>query len=296
MSWDRLIQFKGEDGNLHYGDPIISSHSDLETLLASGQLKARRLTGPDITSLKPTGQELSVKEITGPLSPSNVPIVRCIGLNYQKHIQEGGRKPPPYPSIFIKGSATITSWNADVLVPTIVHPTDELDYEGEMCIVIAKTGSNIPADKVEDYILGYTAGNDVSARKWQRDPAFAGGVPQWCFAKGFDGWCPVGPMIVSPKVLGLADKQSLRTWVNGDLRQDSDTSDLLFGVKEIVQFASQGTTLEAGSVIMTGTPAGVAMGMAEPKYLKDGDVVEIEIGGVGKIRNRMVFAKDQVQP
>lgn len=156
--------------------------------------------------------------------------------------------------------------------------------------MIGKTCKDVPASSALDYIAGYTAGNDVSARSWQRDPALAGGVPQWCFSKGFDRWCPVGPMIVSPKVLDNAHGLSIKTWVNGELRQDSDTGDLLFGVPEIVAFVSQGTTLPKGTVIMTGTPAGVAMGMKpEPKWLKNGDVVYVEIGGIGRLWNKMVY-------
>ena len=157
-------------------------------------------------------------------------------------------------------------------------------------MVIGKTGKNISEDNALDYIAGYMSSNDVSARKWQRDPAYAGGVPQWCFSKGFDKYAPLGPMLVSPNVVGAADHLDLKTWVNGELRQHSNTSDLLFGVRKIVAFISQGTTLEKGTVIMTGTPAGVAMGMKPcPKYLKDGDVVEVEIEHLGSCKNRMVF-------
>jgi 2-keto-4-pentenoate hydratase/2-oxohepta-3-ene-1,7-dioic acid hydratase in catechol pathway len=131
--------------------------------------------------------------------------------------------------------------------------------------------------------------NDLSCRRWQRDPAYAGNVPQWCFSKGFDGFAPVGPMIVAPSALGAADAQDLKTTVNGDLRQDSNTSDLLFGIRQIVSFLSQGTTLQRGSLIMTVMPAGVAMGMKVPVYLKDGDLVEVEIQGLGKMGNVVRF-------
>lgn len=144
--------------------------------------------------------------------------------------------------------------------------------------MIGKTGKNIAKENALEYVTGYVASNDVSARTWQRDPAYAGGVPQWCFSKGFDKYAPLGPMIVSPKLLGDASNLRLQTWVNDELRQDTLTSDLLFGVKEIVSFISQGTTLEQGTVIMTGTPAGVAMGMKpEPRYLKNGDVVHVSM-------------------
>jgi 2-keto-4-pentenoate hydratase/2-oxohepta-3-ene-1,7-dioic acid hydratase in catechol pathway len=132
-------------------------------------------------------------------------------------------------------------------------------------------------------------GNDLSCRIWQRNPQYAGNVPQWCFSKGFDNFAPVGPMIVSPSVLGAAGKQSLLTLVNGESRQVSETSDLLFGVQNIVSFLSQGTTLETGTLIMTGTPSGVAMGMDVPCYLSSGDEVEVRIGGLGSLKNELIF-------
>ena len=155
--------------------------------------------------------------------------------------------------------------------------------------MIGKTGKNISEEDALSYVAGYAAANDVSARTWQRDPAFAGGVPQWCFSKGFDKYAPISPVLVSPEVVGAADKLQLKTYVNGELRQDTNTDDLLFGVKKIIAFLSQGTTLEKGTVILTGTPAGVAMGMKPPKYLNDGDVVEVKIGQLGSVKNKMAF-------
>lgn len=179
----------------------------------------------------------------------------------------------------------------DIPIPRLAQD-DQCDYEGELAVVIGQKGKNIPKEEVLDYVAGYVSSNDVSARKWQRDPAFAGGVPQWCFSKGFDKYAPLGPMLVSPKVVAAADNLSLQTFVNGEMRQSSNTNDLLFGVQEIVSFISQGTTLEEGTVIMTGTPAGVAMGMKpKPQYLKDGDVVEVRIAELGSTKNRMVFEK-----
>ena len=169
---------------------------------------------------------------------------------------------------------------------------NQCDYEGELSIVIGKTGKNIPASSALDHIAGYVVSNDVSARTWQRVPTHAGPVPQWDFSKGFDKYAPLGPVLVSPRILGDASGLRLQTWVNGELRQDESTSDLLFGVKEIVAFVSQGTTLQNGTVIMTGTPAGVAMGMKPPRYLEDGDVVKVKIEGLGFVENRMVWQKE----
>ncbi|CAM1506025.1 Fc.00g056660.m01.CDS01 [Cosmosporella sp. VM-42] len=204
-------------------------------------------------------------------------------------VKEGGRTPPPYPSIFIKPSGSIAGYAEEIPIPKIAQE-DQLDYEGELSIIIGKTGKNIRKDDALDFVAGYMVSNDVSARKWQRDPKFAGGVPQWCFSKGFDKFCVLGPMLVSPRLIGAADNLALKTRVNGELRQSSNTEDLLFGVKDIVAFISQGTTLQRGTVIMTGTPAGVAMGMKPiPKYLDDGDVVNVTIEHLGSCENRMVF-------
>lgn len=158
-------------------------------------------------------------------------------------------------------------------------------------MVIGKTGKNIAQKDALEYIAGYAASNDVSARTWQRDPAYAGGIPQWSFAKSFDTFAPVGYMLVSPAVVGAADNLQLRTTVNGELRQDANTSDLLFNAAYLVSFLSQGATLQKGTVIMTGTPDGVALGMKEPKWLQNGDAVEVKIEGLGCCRNRVVFEK-----
>lgn len=170
------------------------------------------------------------------------------------------------------------------MYPHLIPATDQAQ-----CIYIGKDATNVPREKVLEYIAGYTIGNDVSTRSWQRDPKFAGNVPQWCFSKGFDKFAPVGPMLVSPKLMGYANNLRLQTFVNGEQRQDTMTSDLLFDVQDIVSFASQGTTLQKGTIIMTGTPSGVAMGMKPPLWLKDGDVVTITIDQLGKLENRMSF-------
>ncbi|KAJ4252493.1 hypothetical protein NW762_011094 [Fusarium torreyae] len=288
MAWSRFIRFVDEEGQIRFGDAVADSAQELTNLLEAGSLTANELVGTDPFDAKLTGKVYLVKKLLGPLTPQNVPIVRCVGLNYAKHIKETGRAPPPHPSIFIKPSRSITGWNDDIPIPRIAQE-DQLDYEGELAIVIGKEGKDIETEDALDYVAGYTVANDVSARTWQRDPKFAGEVPQWCFSKGFDSFAPLGPSIVSPGVLGAADDLTLQTKVNGEARQEASTSDLVFGVKKIIAFVSQGTTLEKGSVILTGTPGGVALGMRPPQWLKGGDIVEVSISGIGTIRNKMVF-------
>ncbi|KAK5659816.1 hypothetical protein OQA88_1028 [Cercophora sp. LCS_1] len=287
-SFSRIIRFEDAAGKAQFGEPKVSSAEEFDQAVAQGTLEATVLEGSDLFNLASTSQAVKVKSVLPLLSPEDVPIVKCVGLNYMKHIQEGGRKPPPHPSIFIKPRASVAGYNEDVPIPKLAQE-DQLDYEGELCIVIGKTGKNIPKEEALQHIAGFVVANDVSARRWQRDPAFAGGVPQWCFSKGFDKFAPLGPMLVTPKVVGNAGNLRLQTFVNGELRQDTNTNDLLFNTEVIVSFISQGTTLEAGTVIMTGTPAGVAMGMAQPKWLKDGDVVEVKIEELGSVKNKMAF-------
>ncbi|WZH46684.1 FAA_hydrolase domain-containing protein [Fusarium acuminatum] len=267
MAWSQLIRFLDENDQVHLGDAVSESAQELKNLLEAGNLTANELLGTDIFDTKPTGKVIQVKKLLGPLTPQDVPIIRCVGLNYAKHIKETGRTPPPHPSIFIKPSRSITGWSNNIPVPKIAQK-DQLDYEGELAIVIGKEGKDISAEDALSYVAGYTVANDVSARTWQRDPKFAG------------------------EVLGAADELTLQTKVNGEVRQEASTNDLVFGVKRIIEFVSQGTTLEKGSVILTGTPGGVALGMKPPQWLKDGDIVEVSISGIGTIRNKMVFQSE----
>ncbi|PGH27881.1 hypothetical protein AJ80_00431 [Polytolypa hystricis UAMH7299] len=281
-SYERLIRFEDSTGKAQFGEPLISSDetSSLDEIVACGALEARCLNGSDIFSLSPSTETAKVKKVLGLLSPNDVPIVKC------SRREAGPLRPThPYSSNL---EPSVASYNEDIPIPKLAQE-DQLDYEGELSIVIGKTGKDIPQSEALDYVAGFVPANDVSARKSQRDPKFAGGVPQWCFSKGFDKFAPLGLMLVSPKVVGNAGNLRLQTIVNGEVRQDTSTSDLLFNTQAIISFIIQGTTLETGTVIMTGTPSGVAMGMKEPLWLKDGDVVEVKIEALGSVKNRMVF-------
>ncbi|OHE95130.1 hypothetical protein CORC01_09517 [Colletotrichum orchidophilum] len=166
------------------------------------------------------------------------------------------------------------------------HPDAQvqLDYEGELVVIIGRDAKNVPEEQALDYVLGYTAGNDVSARNFQLPEASGG---QFCYAKSFDRFAPVGPAIWSAERVPDPQKLHLKTMVNGEVVQETDTSDMIWSVAQIIAHLSRGTTLRKGTVIMTGTPSGV--GYFRDAFLKDGDVVEVEITGLGKIANRMVF-------
>lgn len=162
-----------------------------------------------------------------------------------------------------------------------------IDYECELVVVMGKVCSNVPESKALDYVLGYAVGDDISHREWQLQR----GGGQWSIGKGFDGWAPYGPGIVSSKL--IKDPQNLRitTKVNGQMVQESSTKDMIFGVAKTIAFLSQSTTLLPGDVIFTGTPQGVGMGRKPQLWLKDGDIVEVGLEGVGTCTNKVEFTK-----
>lgn len=191
--------------------------------------------------------------------------------------------------MFTKPGPAVADYGEDIPIPVIAQ--QQCDYEGEMTIVIGKDAKNVTEENALDYVAAYTVGNDVSARDWQRETDKAGPVPQWSFSKSFDKYAPLGPALVATHILGDADKQGLKTIVNGEVRQNGSTSDLCFGVRKLVAYCSQGQTLQKGSLIMTGTPGGVGLFMKPPTFLKHGDEVTVEIEGIGRLTNKMAFEK-----
>lgn len=170
-------------------------------------------------------------------------------------VREAGRQPPPFPFIFFKPNTTILDHGADVVIPKIAQD-EQADYEGELCIVLGKDAKDVPREHALSYVAAYTCGNDISSRKLQRDPQLAGNVPQWGFSKGFDTYAPLGPCLVRPDLIGEPRDLTLRTVVDGEVRQEESVADLLFDCAFLISYLSSGTTLRKGSVIMTGTPGG----------------------------------------
>jgi 2-keto-4-pentenoate hydratase/2-oxohepta-3-ene-1,7-dioic acid hydratase in catechol pathway len=216
--------------------------------------------------------------------------VFCIGRNYKAHIEEGfrarGEEPvfPKYLEIFSKPPTTLVGHEEDIRWDSAF--TQRLDYEVEYALVIGKAGRRIAADRAAEHIYGYTIANDVSAREVQSNHG------QWFLGKAMDTSCPMGPVIVPARDISNPQNLRLMTRVNGETRQDSNTSDMLYDIGRIIEILSSGLTLEVGDVIITGTPSGVAMGMPTPAWLKGGDIVECEIEGIGVLRNRVVELKD----
>jgi 2-keto-4-pentenoate hydratase/2-oxohepta-3-ene-1,7-dioic acid hydratase in catechol pathway len=210
----------------------------------------------------------------------------CIGRNYRAHADELATtvfrdvvaKEEPWPIVFTKfGECVVGPHDAVRLPGTAV--TAQIDYESELAVVIGRGGRDIPASRAMDHVFGYTVVNDVSARDVQVRHK------QWDLGKSFDTFCPMGPWITTADELDGRDTR-VRGWVNGELRQDGRTQDMIFGIAALIETCSRGITLHPGDVIATGTPAGVGMGFDPPKWLGPGDVVRIEIDGIGAIENR----------
>jgi 2-keto-4-pentenoate hydratase/2-oxohepta-3-ene-1,7-dioic acid hydratase in catechol pathway len=207
------------------------------------------------------------------------PKILAVGLNYKDHIAETGNKTPEVPVIFNKQSTAVNSPYGDIHLPRV---SEQLDYEGELAVVIGRYCRHVPKSRAPEVIVGYTIANDVSVRDWQRR------VPTFTMGKSWDTHCPLGPWITTADEVGDPHALDLKTWVNGELRQHSNTSQLLFNCFDLVEHLSTAFTLEPGDVISTGTPAGVAAAMNPPKWLKPGDVVKIAIEKLGEIENRVI--------
>ncbi|MAO93571.1 MAG: hypothetical protein CMK02_00360 [Polycyclovorans sp.] len=211
--------------------------------------------------------------------------VFCVGRNYLEHVSEAsearGRemKIPTDPQYFTKPPTTVIGPFDDI--PLHSDVTDNLDYEVELGVIIGKKGVNIPKSDVLDYIYGYTVINDITARDVQRRH------DQWFKGKGLDGSCPMGPWIVPSREISDPGALDISLTVNGEMRQNSNTRNMIFDLATLVSVLSQGMTLEPGDIIATGTPSGVGFAMKPPCLLKDGDIVEASVAGVGTIRNRV---------
>ena len=225
-----------------------------------------------ISSTKTNRKEV---KLLAPISPPNI---IAIGLNYKKHAEESGKDCPDKPLIFLKATSSLIGPEDNIVIPEAAP--DEVDFEAELTIVIGKQAKNIEIEEVDQYILGYTCGNDVSARDCQFRID-----QQWARGKSFDTFCPLGPWIETE----LPDPDNCRiiSRLNGVTMQDSNTSDLIFGVRELVNYCSKNFTLLPGTVIMTGTPEGVGFPRKPPVFLKKGDMIEIEIEGIGVLSNQV---------
>jgi 2,4-diketo-3-deoxy-L-fuconate hydrolase len=224
------------------------------------------------------GDRIPLTDVTlaAPLRPGKL---IGIGLNFRDHAAETGKPEPKLPLLFAKMPTAVTGPGGPVVLPSY---TAEPDFEGELAVVIGRTARNVGSDEALGHVFGYAVMDDVSARDRQREE------PQWVRAKGADTFAPWGPWITTADEVPDPQALRIRTWVSGELMQDGTTADMLFPVAELIAFISGSLTLEPGDVITTGTPAGVGVARVPPRFLRPGDVVRIDIDGLGAIEHPVV--------
>lgn len=210
-----------------------------------------------------------------------------IGRNYAEHAKEQGAAVPDAPMVFTKNAAAGALDGEDIVVPKVCQDREQVDFEGELAVVIGAATRDVSKRDAINHVLGYCIANDVSARWWQK----SGSGGQFFRGKSFDTFCPLGPGVVPASEISNPNALRITTKVNGQMMQDASTGEMIFDVATLVSDLSRGMTLLPGTVILTGTPSGVGMARTPPVWLKDGDVVEIAIEKIGAIRNRVVFEK-----
>ena len=232
------------------------------------------LRGNLFDPIEKTGEVLQENYIMRYLPPVDPPNVLAFGVNYRDHADETGSKLPEKPLLFIKATSALVAHGDNIVLPKVAP--DQVDYEAELCVVIGRRARRVPVEQALDYVFGYTCAHDVSARDCQSSDG------QWARAKSFDTFAPVGPYVVT----GIDPSDlHVRLRLNGTVMQDQSTRDLVFNVPYLVSYLSQGMTLLPGTLILTGTPGGVGVSRTPPVFLKPGDVCEVEIDGIGVLRN-----------
>jgi 2-keto-4-pentenoate hydratase/2-oxohepta-3-ene-1,7-dioic acid hydratase in catechol pathway len=238
---------------------------------------ARRIEGHPLGVHQITNDVLSIDKLLAPLVPTDI---LCIGLNYREHAAESGSSIPVNPMLFIKGSNTLNNPFDPIPIP---KRSSMIDYEAELCVVIGKDAKHVSRGDALEYVFGYTCANDVSARDWQRDKALGGG--QFARGKSFDGFCPLGPWIVTSDEISDPNALKIRGLLNGEPMQDHTTADMIFDVPTLIESLSSTMTLRAGAVLLTGTPSGVGFARTPPVWLKAGDQFAVEIENIGTLEN-----------
>lgn len=267
----KLIRFITETDQIAWGIP------------EDGGEMAREIQGDIFGAWELTGRQVPVKKTLPVMVPA---AILCIGLNYRRHAEETGFDLPEYPALFMKNpGAVIGSQETIVLPPSCMAPP-QVDYEAELAVVIKKAARNVPESEALDYVLGYTCANDVSARRWQKHA----GAGQWVRGKSFDTFCPLGPVLVTADEIPDPQNLEIACTLNRRVMQQSNTSDMVFSVAQIISYLSQSTTLLPGTVILTGTPEGVGYTRTPPVYLMPGDRVAVEIQGIGCLENQVETA------
>ena len=268
-----------DDGIVDLSESAPELPAEMTALLAAGEPALRRAAAA-VSAARARIPLDSVRLAPPILRP---PKFLAVGLNYADHVAEAGLEMPKLPTLFNKQSTCVAGPTDPVHMPRV---SSALDYEGELGFVVGRRCRHVPREHAHEVIAGYLVVNDVSVRDWQLR------IPTWTMGKSFDTHGPIGPWITTADEVGDPHALRVRTWVNGDLRQDSSTKNLIFDCFAIVEHLSTAFTLEPGDVVATGTPGGVGIARKPPKLLSIGDVVRVEIDGLGTLENRVVAEPD----
>jgi len=274
-----LVGVVTDDGIVDLSESAPELPPEMAALLAAGEPALRRAAAAASAARARIPLD-SVRLAPPILRP---PKFLAVGLNYADHVAEAGLETPKLPTIFNKQSTCVAGPTDPVHMPRV---SSALDYEGELGFVVGRRCRHVPREHAHEVIAGYLVVNDVSVRDWQLR------IPTWTMGKSFDTHGPIGPWITTADEVGDPHALRVRTSVNGELRQDSSTKNLIFDCFAIVEHLSTAFTLEPGDVVATGTPGGVGIAMKPPKLLSIGDVVRVEIDGLGTLENRVVAEPD----
>jgi 2-keto-4-pentenoate hydratase/2-oxohepta-3-ene-1,7-dioic acid hydratase in catechol pathway len=239
--------------------------------------RAKKIVGDIFGDYQVVDETADVRLLLAPVFPI---AIFCIGLNYRRHAEETNSPIPEHPIVFMKNPASVQNPGGAIEIPVKLRST-QVDYECELAVIIGKRCKNASRHNALDHVLGYTAANDISARDWQSK--WGGG--QWCRGKTFDTFAPLGPVMVTTDEMPDPNTMRIRTILNGETLQDSNTNDMIFDVARIIEFLSASTTLLPGTVILTGTPQGIGAARKPPVFLKDGDRITVEIERIGALTN-----------
>ncbi len=263
----RIIRFVDENGQAVYG-------------VQQGEGKAARIAGDIFGDFTVAPDIVAVTKLLAPIVPT---VVLCIGLNYRRHAEESNLPIPKFPVLFFKSPGSVQNPGDAIEIPKHLK-SEKVDYEAELVVVIGRRCKNVSVDEALGCVFGYTCGNDVSARDWQVEY----GGSQWCRGKTFDTFMPLGPAIVTKDEIANPNSLRIATTLNGEVMQDWNTNDMIFGVAELISFLSGSTTLLPGTIIMTGTPHGVGQSRKPPRFLAAGDSVTVSIESIGDLTSPVV--------
>ncbi|KIX99413.1 uncharacterized protein Z520_04989 [Fonsecaea multimorphosa CBS 102226] len=283
-TWTHLVRFVAEeDGQTHLGQVDATKWPDVGLSVFNGEKVDVKLVTGSVFDGIVTNKTFHISKLLSPISMEEVPIIRCIGLNYRDHAKEANQPIPEVPILFVKPRTSLGGpYPAAINVPKIAQDGTE-DYEAELAVILSKTGRDIPEEKALEYVLGYTASNDVSARTQQHNTS------QWSFAKGLDGAAPIGPVLVSPAAIPDPHILDIKAIYNGTTVQDTNTREMIFSVPKLIAWLSQGTTLERGTVIQTGTGPGIGLFRQPLVVLNHGDDIRIYVEKIGTLVNKVYY-------